>query len=737
MGVFVDFLEEAWDVFVDVVNAGLAIAIGPVMGIILSQISDDFKEWYVAALSPVMSIFGIEETDIISVQVIDQPLFGSDEDTRKNVMAQMALYKQRTDASPIESFIKYIFPPKANAKTYYRVAENGDYYNLLPDASISSVRVPMKVLEYVNSEFNVTNAKIRDAFVKNPDKDEWVGYNLARDYQYNKAKETLLYLDHAWDVGTVDYTYVVDDDLGASNVYQVNISRIEVSYIDVETRVETVINDTITVPAFNLTLYYVVQWYTYDKDDYKYWCYDLGSEAYPELDAVANEAKIVTTTTMLPVVELRNNKVTISKENDEEHYKDAEFILSKIGVDITGTIEAIESNPDINNLNSAYIYFGLDMTDTSEVAAKYMFHTFKSLIDNNILADSQLGTYYTSATKSYGNNTFYMTEGSYNTTMIWKEQRFSRKFNPGTAKKVGTYWSEIVESSIYLRYQVTDIQFDEIYIGDIAGTTVIKSEGMAGTTGATLKSGGLIMPLSLDTLEKMTTIDMVELYTKCLRLAVYAAQITHLEWYQTPEFFKLVQIVVIIIAIVLFIITLPAGGQGATAWLAFAKGLLITFAIMYSAKRLMELTDNVYLKMAIAVLAAVATAYVMGGFKFPDISFASASTYVMMTNMFSTMANVYVEAKTEDLQESIQKFTDMFNDAMETLEEHMDKLDKLLSTEEVVNITALTAQPATMNSVDASMYIAKGGVQYRYDLLTSAKVTSLYNWDLAFKVGLA
>lgn len=735
MGGLVDAIESAWDALVDVVNATIAVVFTATgLGIMLSQVSDDFKDWYVSALAPVMSLFGITEEDIISVQVIDQPLF-STSDPRRDAFVNMAISKARNDSSTIENFIKFIFPFDLNANSYYRVGANGSYYNLLPDATISSIRVPLLVKDYIASEFNVSTVNILDGKVKGLEKEEWVYYLLARDYGYRVLTNTYTTSEILYDMGnpeTVTYTWTVNNidyqyDEFAGDSYVVYSSRTEdnVTY-----------NTSITLPAFNLTLYYMVKWYTIDPANYNYWCYDIGSGEYAALDQVEN-SKVSTTTTMLPVVELRNNFTTITPD-DGEVYKDTRFILSKVGLSLPTMLDSLEANPDIADIESAYIYFGLDMKDTSEVGAKYIFHTFKSLIDQQTLTDDQLATYYTSETSSYGNNTFYMTEGNYNTTMIWKEQYYYKKL--GSLKSKGTYWSEVneLDSSITLRYQKTLVQYDEIVIKGIAGTTIIKAGGMAKTTVSTLGTDStLIMPLSLETLRTLDVIDMLELYTKTLRMAIYAAEITHLEWYQTEAFFDLIGVAVKIIGIVLFILTLPAGGSGGTAWIAFAETLLYVAAITIAAKYLIEYTDNPYLKAAIAVAASITASYVAGGFKFPDLSFTNAQSMLMVVNGFSTAVSTYTNAKMEDLQKSMKEFSDIFTNAMTELEEKMHKFEKLLSTEEVVQLTAITATPGYIQGYDAKMYIALGGPQYNYSALCGTqKLNSLYDYDLAFKVGM-
>lgn len=753
-------MSSVIDAIVDVFEAVVAITLTvTLIGPILSQFSDDFKDWYVDALAPLMSLLGIEDEDVISAEVTDQRLL--DNDTVKNLMTKIALDHQDTQKGIIELMSQYSQNARGSMTNYFTYGRD-QYVNGLPNTNIKATTVQAAVYDAIAAEYGVVVNKLT-AYVKVPTKEEYLYYKMNKLYEYQTWANSLVYSDtYVYKVKYMDYNYGTDnyditiyrdateetevtititpydatqDNKNTHTVVTVHALEGDIvvsdtsvdELIPIGTETDSYTTNTIdveygttvfSVAAHAPKLNYVVTWYESNSSNVMYWCYEIGS-GNTTLD---NAQRYIAELDMMPIVELRNNKINVNNDPTSELYLDGKAMLDYVGIDIDMMIDNINQNPSIDQITNAYVYFGIDLKDVNEsdVVAKLLYHTFEYLYDQNLVSTS---------TQTYS---AYTTEGNYNSTMIWRQQ--IRTVVDGVIGAVGTYKGYTEQATLVLRKQETPEQYVEYRIVDIGSTVFIKEGGLYATVARQLNNYSVIMPISRYIAETLSPIEQLEIFGRTLRYAIYSAEVTHLEWYQTSAFMNLIQIVIVIVAVVLFILTLPAGGSGAQAWLIFAGKVLASIAISYSLKLLLEQVDNPYIKAALSILAAIAMAWAMNGFTFEGIDLMTADTLITAVTKFSETVTMVVESKMEDLMDASAAFATAAERAFKELNEKSDAMAGYLDTGFVAKL-ATTDMNAYIEGVDLMRYRAVD-FQYQWDLLKgSTMYENIYDYDKYYRIG--
>lgn len=800
---------------VDVFEAVIAISFTiSLIGPLLAQVSPEFKDWYVDALAPVMSILGIEDTDVISAQVTDQLLL--QDEGIKNLLTKVALAHQDSQQGIIELLSQYGMRARSSMDNYFTYGLN-EYYNGLPDTNVRAITIPDVVYTIIATEYGTPVNPINSA-VKVPTKVEYLSWKLNKLYSYQTWTNSLTYSGYTYEVKYMDYNYSTDkydvtiyreateqvntttetiitivpysnpgyvlydnstnyaiddyvtylgDDyrcivasignLPTDNAYweQVNFDTKytrtiiteytvhsitgttsvvvydndpgTITYIAVGSEVDSYSSSTIYGPIINVEYdttvlpidayapksNYVIQWYATDSGHIMYWCYEIGS-GITVLDE--SSGRYVAQLEMLPIIELRNNKHNINENVLSEAYLDSKEILRKVGIDIDQTIVAISENPSIADITNAYIYFGVNASDTSAVVAKYLFSIFEFLYDQN-MQDPNTHKYAA-----------YTTEGNYNSIIIWKEQ--TRSIHTGIIGSINYCTSTVVGNTLVLRRQATESQYIEFNIVDIGATTFIYEGGMWATVQKIAQNGELIIPVSRHLANALTPLEQMELFQKSLRIAIYAATIVHLEWYQTPEFFDFMKIVLIVVVVVLTAIEIMAGcADGCTisqAFKAFALPALYAMGAAYALKLLLELTDNPYLKALIAVTAIIAGS-LYGGFYDLD------SVIFMTADQWTNIVTEYYNTKLEDILITSAAFTTMATDRMQEIENKLADYRGYLDTEFVAELQHLEETKAYIEGPSLNMYRAVALQKDVYDLVKD-QYSNMFEYDKYYQV---
>lgn len=696
------------DVFEDIVAATLSVFIIVLFpfSLVLASICDACEEFMSDQLEIFFGFLGITDSDIIAVQVQDQKLI-QDNTFYKNLMTQVALEHQKTQMGIIDLLSVKSQGMRGSIQKYSRYGKNV-YTNGLPDTTINTVSVNKDIVdEQVQLDVGV-DITVVDVKVKVPKETEWVPYRMTQLYGMNQASMVFTYLADTWVMTGFYY------DFGAG-VYKVN------AYLQ-STPATTVVID---IGNYVANVGYVV---TYVKDgttDSYYWVYFLNS-GNVTLDSARN---YLTDLDMLPIVELRKGSVSVTVDKESIKYKQTQEILGFIGIDVDTICNSIDANPDVSSVTAAYIYFGAEIGSSNPLQAKMVYSVLEYL-------------FFDPTIESNGQHQIRVTEGDYNSSISWEKQE--RLVVSRTGVTVGTYEGGIGSIDVdgkfkyygWVRKQETSDEYVEYRIWNVSAITVIMKAGLKDATFLVLSPGTpIVMPLSQFFLSKFTPIEQGQLFPEILRLATYAADVQHLRWYETAEFMNLIQIVLVVVAVVLFILSLPAGGSAGDIFYAAAQTLLIGMAVGYALQLLLQQIDNPYLRAVVAVIAMAAAAAFGGA----NIGNSEVMIYAnLITEAVTTYADAFMEGIAEqfaELSAESAMFASMIEQRQAEIDAKQDGVQSFLSTVEAARLSNVESVSAYIEGVDLKYYRAVQ-MQYDFELIKSMRtMTQVYDYDQHYRLG--
>lgn len=453
----------------------------------------------------------------------------------------------------------------------------------------------------------------------------------------------------------------------------------------------------IPIPAFEPTRYYITRYYTTVSGQWKYWLYEESSGLYPELD---DQNFRITELEMLPIVPIRNATVNVNDDKSSDLYKQSKEILNYIGIDIDTVTDALKTNADIANVEDAFIHFGLNPNDSDATVSEMLYRMFEySFNDTSLLNNSGNSKGYTATVQ----------EGPFNAAVAWSNQ--SIVISTGVIGPLNSYKHSVNGQTLVLQKQEEPNRYVTITMYDVSAITFIDRQGLVGTVATKLQDDNFYIPLSIYFVKQLSPIEQMKLFNKSLILTVYAAQVQHLEWYQTEAFGTLMQI----IGIVVFLFT---WNPTVLTWQTVLYAVGNYLIAMYVINELMKVIDNP----ALRIIAAVAAAYVMaGGFDLNNMSFVGPSVLTSSVTTFcqfiTTAANAYSVGIAYDLDELKSErigWEAQADAAYKRLDAEEKKLEDYLSTEYVAALSNVDPVSQYLYGVDAMMYRAIN-IQYDYN----------------------
>ena len=473
------------------------------------------------------------------------------------------------------------------------------------------------------------------------------------------------------------------------------------------------ISTVVSYPAYPAVGHYSVKYYTTDANDWYWWIYQAGSGLYPELD-INNKA--MSNLEMLPVVTLRNATVSVTSDKESVRYKQAKEMLNFFGINIDTMVKGIEDNPDVANIEDAFIHMGMVVKDTSTVMSKILYKAFDFLYDSSDLTREDTKFMIT------------FKEVPFNAAIAWAD--YSKVDVVGSIGTRGTYLHSVVGKDLVLKWQDTDISYKELRLINLSSTTFIDRGGLVGTVLKDVDADGFFIPLSMNFVKELSPLEQYELFNRTLLLSIYGAQVIHLEWYETEEFMNFIKIVAIVITVISF---------GTMAWtngIAYAISTTIfNLAIALGAslvlKLIFEATDSEFIRvLATLVYAYVMTAYVGG----VDLSGVMSSTQLinavtLFASSLTTGFMMDIELKTEEFEMEKNAFGQKLQEAEDELDKAKEALVSFMDVGDVTDLMLMSTTNAYLEGVDAMMYRAIGaqydtGLLYDYDRLVGGFVDS-------------
>lgn len=722
---------------------------------IVSDLLELFVKYLDSELEFVMGLFGIEEKDVISTQLTSQRIL---EDATVGSLITKCVIEEKRD--PSEGILTRLMAYSQTTRGMYRKFYNyGDstFIDGLPDTNVSASVVDNDVIKSTIDAAYGLNCTILESRLGSTDKVSFVSFILQQEYWYKPYDNTMLYNGYKYKVSTIDYNYDTDKYDVVIKAYEnrtttvittttVTVTSIDATYDNKHTVIsrqttaigtvqgmisnvtetisitdETVpkgsvvgnvttntevftANDivwstaTIRTVAYNATRYYTVKyWYTNTAQWY-YWVYENGSGLYPVLDGMT---KYITNLEMLPVVTVRNGTVNTNADKNSTRYLQSKAILSYIGLDIDTITDTISQNPGIDNIEDCFIHFGLRPQDNDKIISKALYALFDFLYDSD-LADN--GTYIAT-----------FTEDPFNAALKWTNQ--TRTAVNGIIGSLNYITHSISGTTLTIKKQVAPEQYAQIVIDGLVVASFIDRGGLTGAVEIPLGNDYFSIPLSYFFISKLSFLDQYELFNKTLLITLYSAQVTHLDWYETPEFANILKIVGIVLTIISFGAYAAAYGFVAALTMT-AIGMVIAIGATMLLKMIIRSTDNKFIHGLAAVLYIAAMVY-GASYGIP----IDASQLTQMVTYFGTalsatgtVLGTYTEVQSAALSAERSIYTQRLQSAFDDIESKKEDFNSMFTTQEVAGMMTMQTSQPYLFGVDAQMYRAIQA-QYSYDVL--------------------
>lgn len=417
----------------------------------------------------------------------------------------------------------------------------------------------------------------------------------------------------------------------------------------------------------------------------RYWMYEAGSGVHPALDAVFSTPP-KPNGTFFPFAYFRYNKVSDAADTSTPTFKTSKRLVKYLGMDFADVAEAIEENPDIQDVQQAMLIMAVPANTTNELEQRYLFSFFENL-------------YMSQATKLQSVTAMDIfnkqTDSRIRNTLVIQDKRFKMSLsNLGISKSrvvgnigaIGEHTSGISTDSQtveyldafdqvkqhtqttkyhYYRRQISEVLYDEVRVAGLqVQYHVVDGYFTTGDEDDTI----LLIPLDRSIVREYSIMEREALYSRSLHYVFNSMQVIKLKWYQTGIF----KAILAIVAVVITILTFGQASPLLKAALAFA-GVTVTSAVMITILNLLVgIVVGAVFKLFVKVVgikAAFITAIVaaaLGLYSAIDSgSLANApwaSNLLQLSNGLATGISDNLKDMFQDLLGEVQAF-ELFKDA--------------------------------------------------------------------------
>lgn len=426
-----------------------------------------------------------------------------------------------------------------------------------------------------------------------------------------------------------------------------------------------------------------------------YLMYEVGSGTYTALDELF-DAAAPTSGNFFPFMYFRYGKVSEAANPTSESYLDNKRLMKFLGIDFDQMAEAIDANPDIDDVEQAMMMFAVPAVTENQLELRYLWSFFHNLFMSQ---GSSLRFQYEAQADIANSQLFGTTIQP--PGIVIQDQRFKMSlsnrgvykiFKSGDIAEVGgyamgtstfnvttKYWDRLNDLQLeeqtpisyhYYRKQVTKGLYEELQVVELQ--TRFHINGEYSTIGDDTDKI-LIIPLDHSITEEYTTREREILYSRSLHYVFNSLLTVKLAWYQTETF----QVVMIFVA---FVITAYSmGGDGGSALsAAMAAGTAATFEYVVTvvlqylvarlAFKLFVKAVGVEAAFVIAIVAAIAGV----GFGLENGGLAGspwAENLLALSNGLSTAIQAQITADTNNLAGEISEFEKYVEEQTKLLEE--------------------------------------------------------------------
>ena len=467
----------------------------------------------------------------------------------------------------------------------------------------------------------------------------------------------------------------------------------------------TVTND-LTIPAYDANADYFHAEYTVGGVT-KYWEYRIGAGTYSALDEIYEDG-YTGNGSFFPWVYFRYNAVSMDAAPESAEYLHSKKLFETLGGNYAEIAEAINANPDIGQVQQAFLYAAVPALSSNKVDSEYLFKFFATAfineggtltatsraafnadIDNvvfiphaNVIRDARMrtvlshhGIWKRVVTGVIGSVGFYKNEAGILT--------LHTEYADGSG---GLFALPRNVSSHYYMKQISETHYEEI---QVLGLTLkyhvyggYMTVGNAGT-GAQI----LLIPLDMSIVETFGLLQREELYARSLHYVFNSMEMVEVEWYES-EFFSSILLVA---GIALTVVSVGVGLKAISAAIALgeitvsaATFILIEqvayFALKQAAFRLFVKAVGVDAAIVVAVFAILRGAYIGSQADTLTGAFANAK------RMLEIACNLIVSS-TKEMQEILKELSVEMEEFQAYAKEQFDMLKEVEKS--MTTVTAL------------------------------------------------
>ena len=441
----------------------------------------------------------------------------------------------------------------------------------------------------------------------------------------------------------------------------------------------------------------------------------LGTGEWPILDSLwLSRANVEQT--FFPSIPFRvdNKDMLADNLSETDHYKDVVKIVSLMGMDAVSIRDQINSNPDIKEIDYAFMVAGANMNTESQAEMDYLYRFWDLCRERSTANQADHTSWVAQAlferskpkTNSLVIQDPQSKNGAYKITIEWdyinksivtgevaagaKIGQMAITTGATTVHEFGaTNSRSSVDSTVVrIRKQITETQYEELAISG----AVHKNDVYQGKTVETLardartdptKNEGFLIPLHMGIFNTMSMVKRTQLAQECIYLVFNTYVKTKKKWYQTGWFKVLLAIVLIVITVVSAGTAAPATSSvwgaatvAATLGITGALGLLLvgmalsalySYMVSYLMGRWSAGFESVFGKKWAAVvmsIISIGTSALTGGLTSTDW----LKTAVQIIDIASQLFTAYAKGSMIVQKEKYDAFMDKVEEDRKALE---------------------------------------------------------------------
>ena len=482
----------------------------------------------------------------------------------------------------------------------------------------------------------------------------------------------------------------------------------------------------------------------------QWWYYDLAADLYPE---ICPENSIEEGNNLLPVIPLRyrNRDLTREEVRDTKLYKTSKTALNMLNINIDDVAARINENPDVAEIDHAYIMFGVDVQTEEIYSLKYLVAFFDYVIDKALINDldfykslfdpnQEIGDYggarpysiydfmlggigvqtpeVTNSTTILVNDTGTVTVSSVTGNPDWGAfeefgLNMSIGYNSirsevlmGAIGPVGHVTKTLVRdedttgyfkagvpdgSAMVLCEQITATTYRRISVfGLFLSNYINYPRGVTTTLTKVIDNPdehGLVIPLHYNVVRQMRPLDRNNVYKDTLILILNSEKTVRLKWYESSFFKFIIQAA----AVIYGIITLPTGvGPASAVAIIQVVATRVVIAIVVNLA-LNAIASWIGPEATMIVAAVTAIAAITYGD--PSMSITVPGSTLPTAVSFLDLSLALMNSANVEIQRQIGKVGKAqaaFNKEKEVLLEKLEEAEKLLpDTDTMVDVTNL------------------------------------------------